>query len=186
MSISPTGIRPVGTYNPARSYPNPPGASYTPPAPPRSHTPPVSIEFSPGTKAFFGDIGSGFASQLKAHGRNVINPIKTVDRWLDTSPRQMMKNVIAPYKQDFKSGHGARAIGRLAADAAVIGGAVLGGRWLFQNGLGRMGGGAGVGMGGGGLLGGVGRVIGGIGNAIGGVFRGIGNIFRGGAGVGMG
>lgn len=191
----PTRIQPVGPYNPTR--PVAPSTGYNPPTggqPGGIYVPVPAVPSS--VKNFFGDVWSGSVDQLKTNGKRVINPIDTAKDaigYLDKTPKQMFRGLVDPYVNEIKAGHTGRAVGKLLANVATIGGAILGGKFL----LGRLGGGgASVGTSGpiGNFFGGIGNFLGNITrpitNVVGSVFHGIGNAVRwiipGGSGAGVG
>jgi hypothetical protein len=199
VNNAPTRIQPVGMYNPVRGVGRPAA-----PQPPVNPTPQPGggfqmpdVNVPSGVKNFFGDVWSGSVDQLKTNGKRVLNPIDTAKdaaSYLNKTPKQMWHALVDPYVLEVKSGHTGRAVGKLLANVATIGGAILGGRFLFSR-LG--GGGASVGTSGpiGNFFSGVGNVVGAvtrpIGNVLGSIGRGIGNAIRwiipggGGAGVGF-
>jgi hypothetical protein len=192
----PTRIQPVGAYNPTRRVA--PSTGYNPPTGGQPGGIYVPVPTVPsGVKSFFGDVWSGSVDQLKTNGGRVLNPIDTAKdaiAYLDKTPKQMASSLFGSYVNDVKGGHAGRAVGRLLANVATVGGIVLGGRFL----LGKIGVGGGASVGTSGPLGnffsGVGNVVGNITrpitNVVGGVFRGIGNAVRwiipGGSGAGVG
>ena len=171
MSVqSNTGIRPVGPYHPYRgAFP------VTPPAP---TTP--SYPGSPsggGVKDFFQDVWVGGKEQIGSNVGKALNPIRTTkNAWqMIKNPGQALSQLAAPYRQDLASGDPGKAVGRLLANVATIGGIVLGGRAL----LGRFGGGgASVGM-----RGPVGAAFDAVSGFVGGITRSVGKVFTGALGV---
>lgn len=167
--IAPTSIRPVGAYHPVRRMQQ------------NVPTNPTPSPVGGGAKDFFGDVWLGAKDQLGDYGRVAVDPINSAKRgWsLLKTPGQLLSNIVAPYRDAFKAGDPGKAVGRLLANVALIGGAVLGGRALLNGG-----GGARVGSGNAlsGVFGGVGKVFGGVANAVGNVARGafdmVGNVVR--------
>lgn len=184
MQVNQTRIQPVGRYVPSAQTP----AYYQP-----SQGPVVPA----GVKDFAGDVWVGAREQFKSHGQKILNPIDTINRGLDTTPRQFVKRTLAPYKNDFKTGNYGRALGRVLANVATVGAVVLGARALFSKGLPNIGGGASVGYRGpiaslfhtvtgavGNLFQGAGNIVRGVGSAVTAPFRWL--LGGGGAGVGLG
>ena len=167
MQVTQTRIQPVGRYVPSR-----------PAAPAPSHYQRPGM-LSPQAKGFFQDVWVGAKGQLKDHGNRVLNPIDTVKRGLDTTPRQLWNRTLAPYKQAFRAGRPGQALGRLLANVVVVGGAILGGRALLSRGLPSLGGGgASVGM-----RGPVGAAFDAVSGFVGGITRSVGKVFTGALGV---
>ena len=161
--IAPTNstIRPVGAYHPVRRMQQPPV----------NPTPGTPNPIGAGAKDFFTDVWTGAKDQLGDYGRVAVDPINSAKRGWDLvkRPGDLLRSVVAPYSDAIRAGDPGKALGRLLANVAVIGGAILGGRALLNGG-----GGARVGSGGP-----LSNVFSGIGNAIGGVTRAVGNVARG-------
>lgn len=161
--IAPTNstIRPVGAYHPVRRMQQPPV----------NPTPGTPNPIGAGAKDFFTDVWAGAKDQLGDYGRTVVDPVNSAKRgWeLVKRPGDLLNSVVSPYRDAFKAGDPGKALGRLLANVAVIGGAILGGRALLNGG-----GGARVGSGGplSGVLGGVGNLFSGAAKAVGSVARG--------------
>jgi hypothetical protein len=110
--------------------------------------PPVQLTLSPEVKGFFSDVWAGGKDQMAAHGNRLLHPVDTVRRGvglLDKTPRQMFHLAFDGYLNPIKNGHPGQALGKLAANALVVGGAFLGGRALLGR-VGSIGGGASVGV----------------------------------------
>lgn len=160
MQVNQTRIQPVGRYVPSAQTP----AYYQPQGP----------VVPAGVKDFFGDVWVGARDQFKSHGQKVLNPIDTINRGLDTTPRQFVRRTLAPYKNDFRTGNYGRALGRVLANVATVGAVVLGARALLSKGLPSFGGGASVGY-----RGPIATLFDTVTGAVGGLFKGAGNLVRG-------
>lgn len=130
---------------------------------------------------FLKDVWQGGKEQTGKNVDKVLHPIRSAkNAWeMVKNPGEALDTIAAPYKEDFKTAHPGKAVGRVLANVAAIGAAVIGGKFL----LGRSGGPS-VGYRGpvGAVLDGIGSVVGGafraVGSVVGGVFRGIGSVVR--------
>lgn len=173
--IAPTNttIRPVGAYHPVRRMQQPQA--------PVNPTPGTPSPIGGAAKDFFSDVWTGAKDQLGDYGRAVVSPVDSAKRgWeLVKRPGDLINAVVSPYRDAFRAGDPGKALGRLLANVAVVGGAILGGRALLNGG-----GGARVGSGGtlSNLFGGVGKFVGNIASGaadlVKGAFHTVGNVVR--------
>jgi hypothetical protein len=185
----PTPVPPKPTPVPTPP-PTPPKPTPVPTPPPTPPKPPVVVVPVPNpnpnpiggaVKNFLKDVWLGGKEQTGKNVDKVLHPIRSgKNAWeMVKNPGDALDTIAAPYKQDFKTGHPGKAVGRVLANVLAIGAAVVGGRFL----LGR-GGGAQVGFRGpvGAVLDGIGSVVGGafraVGSVVGGVARGVGSVVR--------
>lgn len=166
----------VGYYNPvARVCPtptpgppvvvNPPSTPTTPVQPPVSQpptTPQPPVVQPPvtggggGISRFLSDAWSEGKAQTGVNVGRVLHPIKSVEKVANQPIKTTLRNTLVdPYLNPIKEGRPGLAVGHLLANAAAIGAAVLGFRFLGTK-LG--GGGASVGTGGG-AISTVGKVV---------------------------
>jgi LysM repeat protein len=178
----PTPPKPTPVPTPPKPTPTPTPPKPTPVPTPPKPTPTPGPDGS-GVKDFLKDVWQGGKEQVGSNIGKVLHPVRSVkNAWeMIKNPADAVRQIAAPYKEDFKTGHPGKALGRVLGQVASIGAVVLGGRAL-TGGIG--GGGAGVGFNGplswitrpiGAVVGGTARFVG---NVVGGVFHGIGNVVR--------
>lgn len=144
--------KPQPTPTPApqpKPTPTPPPVVVCPPRPTPQPQPtptppkPFPMPDGSGVVSFLKDVWAGGKEQMGKHVDKALHPVRTTkNAWqMIKNPGDAWRQISQPYKDDFRTGHPGKSVGRVLANILTVGGLAAAGRLL----LGR-GGGAHVGM----------------------------------------